>query len=98
MEAPEEYLVVASFHTHCAFEYDTPAEFPSVGSVEVDEAEGVDGYILTSGGRFWYVDGSEPEVSQICGDGSTVTLGQLEVEARDWHHLLVATICEQVVA
>ena len=52
-EAPEEYLVVASYHTHGAFEYDTPAEFPSVGDVEADEAEGVDGYISTPGGRFW---------------------------------------------
>ena len=32
------------------------------------------------------------------GDGSTVTLEQLEVEAHDWHHLLVATIDEKVVA
>ncbi len=68
-EAPEEYLVVASYHTHGAFEYDTPAEFPSVGDVEADEAEGVDGYISTPGGRFWYVDGAELEVSQICGVG-----------------------------
>ena len=68
-EAAEGYLVVASFHTHGAFEYDTPAEFPSVGDVEADEAEDVDGYISTPGGRFWYVDGSELEVSQICGVG-----------------------------
>jgi hypothetical protein len=62
-------LVVASYHTHGAFEYDTPAEFPSVGDVEADEAEGVDGYISTPGGRVWSVDGAELEVSQICGVG-----------------------------
>ena len=31
-------------------------------------------------------------------DDSTLILEQLEVEAHDWHHLLVATIGEQVVA
>lgn len=32
------------------------------------------------------------------GDDSTVTLEQLEVEAHDWHHLLVAILDEKVVA
>ena len=68
-DPPDDYLVVASYHTHGAFDYDVPAEFPSVGDVEADEAEGIDGYVSTPGGRVWYVDGSDLIVSQICGLG-----------------------------
>ena len=68
-EPPEDSVPVASYHTHGAFEYDTPAEFPSVGDLEADEAEGVDGYISTPGGRFWYVDGVDQIASQLCGVG-----------------------------
>lgn len=66
---PDELLIIASYHTHGAFEYDTPAEFPSVGDVEADESEGVDGYVSTPGGRLWYVDSTELTVNQICGVG-----------------------------
>jgi hypothetical protein len=68
-EPPEDSVPIASYHTHGAFEYDTPAEFPSVTDLEADEAEGVDGYISTPGGRFWYVDGVDQVASQLCGVG-----------------------------
>jgi hypothetical protein len=68
-EPPKDSVPVASYHTHGAFEYDTPAEFPSVGDLEADEAEGVDGYISTPGGRLWYVDGVDQIASQLCGIG-----------------------------
>jgi hypothetical protein len=68
-EPPEDSVPLASYHTHGAFEYDTPAEFPSVGDLEADEAEGVDGYISTPGGRLWYVDGVDQIASQLCGVG-----------------------------
>lgn len=68
-DPPEDSVPVASYHTHGAFEYDTPAEFPSVGDLEADEAEGVDGYISTPGGRFWYVDGEDQIASQLCSVG-----------------------------
>jgi len=68
-EVPEDQVIIASYHTHGAFEYDTPAEFPSTGDVEGDEAEGIDGYISTPGGRMWFVDGSETTVSQLCRTG-----------------------------
>ena len=71
-DPPADHLVVASYHTHGAFEYDTPAEFPSVGDVEADEGEGIDGYVSTPGGRLWYVDGSDLIVSQICGVGCMI--------------------------
>jgi len=47
----EDQIIVASYHTHGAFEYDTPAEFPSVSDIEADEEEGIDGYLTTPGGR-----------------------------------------------
>ena len=68
-DPPEDSVPVASYHTHGAFEYDTPAEFPSVSDLEADEAEGVDGYISTPGGRFWYVDGDDQIASQLCSIG-----------------------------
>lgn len=68
-EPPQDAIILASYHTHGAFEYDTPSEFPSIDDVEADEAEGIDGYIATPGGRFWYVDSTELVVSQICSIG-----------------------------
>ncbi len=64
-----DWVLIASYHTHGAFEYNTPAEFPSTTDMEGDEEEGVDGYISTPGGRFWYVDSSEMIVSQLCSVG-----------------------------
>ena len=68
-DPPEDSVPVASYHTHGKFEYDTPAEFPSVSDLEADESEGVDGYISTPGGRFWYVDGEDQIASQLCSVG-----------------------------
>lgn len=63
-------VAVASFHTHAAFAPDYSSEFPSVDDVEGDEAEGIDGYVATPGGRFWYIDTAEDiTISQICGVG-----------------------------
>lgn len=37
--------------------------------MEADEADGIDGYVATPGGRLWYIDSSEMVASQICGVG-----------------------------
>ena len=37
--------------------------------MEGDEAEGIDGWVATPGGRLWYVDSSDMVTSQICGIG-----------------------------
>jgi hypothetical protein len=50
-------VIVASLHTHGAFKYVMPAECPSVVDVEACESEGINGYVSTSGGRLWFVDG-----------------------------------------
>ena len=46
---------------------------------KADEAEGIDGYTSTPGGRFWYVDGTELVVSQICGVGCMIQDSNFEV-------------------
>jgi len=59
----------ASYHTHGAYSPDYVNEVPSVDDIDADVAEGVDGYIATPSGRFWYNDTEAEEVFQICGPG-----------------------------
>lgn len=68
-EPPEDLLIFASYHTHGAFHHMAAAEFPTSSDVEGDEAEGVDGYVATPGGRLWYIDSESLTVHQICGIG-----------------------------
>ena len=67
---PDELaVIVASYHTHAAYSPDYYNELPSGEDVEGDEAEGIDGYVATPGGRLWYIDTEEMVISQICGIG-----------------------------
>lgn len=59
--------LVASLHTHGAYDPDVPAEFPTSLDIDSDAREGVDGYISTPGGRLWYVDSIARVAIQICG-------------------------------
>lgn len=69
-EDPDEIdLITASWHTHGAFSTDYFNEVPSISDVEGDEAEGIDGYVATPGGRLWYVDTEEMMIRQLCGLG-----------------------------
>ena len=60
-------VIVASYHTHGGYSSDYFNEVPSVDDVEGDEAEGIDGYVATPGGRLWYIDTEDMVMSQICG-------------------------------
>lgn len=62
-------VIMASYHTHGAFSLDYFNEVPSGDDVEGDEAEGIDGWMATPGGRLWYVDSGELVISQVCGIG-----------------------------
>ncbi|MGR3492884.1 MAG: DUF4329 domain-containing protein [Shimia sp.] len=64
-----DLLLVLSYHTHGEFNEDFSSEVPSVSDIEADEAEGIDGFVATPGGRLWYVDTDEMQVRQICGLG-----------------------------
>jgi len=69
---PEDLDVVASWHTHAAFDVGAWSEVPTVMDIEADEDEGVDGYVSTPGGRFWFVDTEAMEVVQLCDPGECV--------------------------
>lgn len=62
-------VITASYHTHAAYSPDYDSEIPSGDDVEGDEAEGIDGYVSTPGGRFWYIDTTDDVLSQLCGIG-----------------------------
>ena len=59
----------ASYHTHGGYSPDYVNEVPSVDDIEGDQADGIDGYIATPGGRFWYHDSEAEVIFQLCGLG-----------------------------
>ncbi len=63
---PPEVELIASVHTHGAYDPLVPAEFPTVMDIDSDRREGVNGYIATPGGRLWYVDSAALTVRQLC--------------------------------
>lgn len=66
---PDDLNVIASFHTHAGFDLEALSEWPSGTDMEGDEAEGIDGWVSTPGGRLWYIDTNDMVTSQICGLG-----------------------------
>lgn len=63
---------IASIHTHGAYHPDVPAEFPTTQDMDVDAAEGINGYVATPGGRLWYLDSRARVAVQVCGVGCLV--------------------------
>ncbi|NRB02200.1 MAG: DUF4329 domain-containing protein [Rhodobacteraceae bacterium] len=61
--------VLASYHTHGAFTPEFETEVPSYDDLRTDIEDGIDGYVSTPGGRFWFVDARAREVRLICGPG-----------------------------
>lgn len=61
--------LIASLHSHGAYDPDVPAEFPTSRDMESDAREGVNGYISTPGGRLWYIDSRAMIAVQLCGLG-----------------------------
>lgn len=59
--------ILASYHTHAAFSDGFDSERPSTIDLEADVEEGIDGYIATPGGRFWYNDAKARETRMLCG-------------------------------
>lgn len=64
---PTTMTVVASYHTHANYTPEFDSEFPSSLDMEVDESDGIDGYVATPGGRLWFIDTSDMVTSIICG-------------------------------
>ena len=61
------FLVLASYHTHGAWDPKFHTEVPSFNDIRTDIEDGTDGYLSTPGGRFWYVDARNQVARQICG-------------------------------
>lgn len=61
--------IVASFHTHAAFDRAADSEVPSTDDVRGDMSEQVNGYVATPGGRLWYIDWRRGVATQVCGAG-----------------------------
>lgn len=64
---PTDIRVVASYHTHGAFDMGYINELPSEADMLSDQALGVDGWIATPGGRLWHVDSTRMIARQVCG-------------------------------
>jgi len=72
--APRSMVVVeTSYHTHGAFSVDFFNEMPSASDMEADEAEGIDGWVATPGGRLWYIDTAQMDTWLVCGRGCLPT-------------------------
>ncbi len=66
---PNNIAVVASYHTHGAFDLGYFNETPSTIDMEGDRAFLINGYVSTPGGRLWYIDSRANLAVQICGAG-----------------------------
>lgn len=62
-----EIEVIASYHTHGAFDLGYFNEIPSDIDLEGDMSLGIDGWVATPGGRLWFNDGKAGEARLICG-------------------------------
>ena len=61
--------IVASYHTHGTYTENADSEVPSSDDIRADANEGIDGYLVTPGGRMWYIDGLEYTARLICDKG-----------------------------
>lgn len=66
---PDGLRVVASWHTHGAYDDNAWSEVPTVNDIRADKGEGVNGYIGTPAGRLWFLDTDRMVVRQLCGPG-----------------------------
>lgn len=62
----DDFQAVASFHTHGRYSPRFNSEIPSTDDLLTDHDEGVDGFMSTPGGRFWFIDGANLQAELIC--------------------------------
>lgn len=68
-EPPLGLRVLASYHTHGAYSEKFDSEIPSSDDLLGDIESGIDGYILTPGGRLWYNDRIREQAVLLCATG-----------------------------
>lgn len=69
-EMPEPLVgqgIIASYHTHGAYDAGFDNEVPSLIDLTSDFDYGIDGYVSTPGGRVWLVDFQTRSTQQVCG-------------------------------
>lgn len=71
-DGPDGAEVLASWHTHGAYDRDADTEVPSWDDLDSDIDEEIDGYIATPGGRLWLNDAVERKSILLCGEGCVV--------------------------
>jgi hypothetical protein len=67
-DEPAGFDVLASWHTHGAYDRGADTEVPSFDDLDSDIEEGIDGYIATPGGRLWLNDAGERKSYLLCGE------------------------------
>lgn len=68
-DVPEGFTEIASYHTHTTYSAANDSEWPSIEDVDAGLLEGTDGYLVTSSGRIWYIDGYALTARVTCGAG-----------------------------
>ena len=66
---PAGAKVLASYHTHGAYDRGADTEVPSWDDLNSDIEEKIDGYIATPGGRLWLNDAAVKKSILLCGEG-----------------------------
>lgn len=66
---PEDWHIVAIYHTHGAYSPTAHSEVPSVQDIQSVSANSLLGYVSTPGGRFWSFSGIDQTAALICGPG-----------------------------
>ncbi|WP_210529165.1 DUF4329 domain-containing protein [Rubellimicrobium arenae] len=69
LDWPQGMDVIASYHTHGAFDFAYYNELPSDVDMLSDQSLQIDGWIATPGGRLWFVDWERMVTKQVCGVG-----------------------------
>lgn len=67
--APDRFVVLASWHTHGAYDRGADTEVPSLDDLVSDIEEGIDGFIATPGGRLWFNYAEGRRSVLLCGPG-----------------------------
>jgi len=70
---PDDFVIVASYHTHGAYSSHYDSEVPSTGDLSADFERHVDGYLSTPAGRVWLTLVEEEVTIQLCGPGCVVS-------------------------
>lgn len=65
--------VIASYHTHAAYDPEYDSEVPSYEDMESDILAEIDGYIATPAGRIWFINARRKEARLVCGPGCVVS-------------------------